>query len=457
MSKVMIGVPCFSDPAVEVFEDWLRFFFHLGRRMPQHEFFTSIVSKKEQFRARNSIVEQAQVLGADYLLMLDDDMVINPHVTQGQNEQYGFIQRLIDHDKDVIGALYYQRQGNCRPVLMRANDGGGYRFLDHSEVTHGLQRVDVAGGGCLLVKMRVFDFIPQPYFSPEHDFGTDIQLCRAAAAKGFEVWADTSIVLGHLRQERVIVHDKNRDQFAGDLVPGEVRSKFTASAEYSSLFEDARLYTGCNTLEEMWAAGSSFLDQRPKFEGSDFEWYRKYPRERVARQVAFNHFPHKREMTEYIIGATIAAGPREVLDYGCGIGIPSFVLAKTGNRVTSLDIQGTGTFEFLKHRVKKHRLDVTFYESLGFLPHFGDKTFDVIVVMDCLEHLTNWRQVLSLLVRHLHPNGALFCNNGILDDKTHPEHYDLSPEDFLIACAREGLAQFSPIGFTHIESAKGAA
>lgn len=442
--RIFIGIPCYGDVAPEVLEDYMRFAFHLGRRLPQYDFVLGIRTKAEQFRARNQIVEGAQGERCDYVLMLDDDMIINPDVTSGPTDAYGFVEKLLAHDKDIIGALYYLKGGACSPVLMAKSSDRGYRFLRDDEIVHGLQRVDVAGGGCLLIKMRVFDRLPMPFFGPEFEYGTDVQLCRAAAAKGLEVWADTSIELGHLKPTRSIVTSRNRHQFqVEDQTPGEMKRTFVSAALYDDLVRDAAAWTGYRDLDEMTAYAQAFHDHWTAHKaagGSDADWYRLFPKERVARQVWFNTTaPHKRQMTEFILNSVNHASPLSILDFGCGIGIPAFTLASKGHDVMAMDIAGTGTFEFLKWRAKEHGVPLTFAESPGGVPHLSGHRFDIIVAMDVLEHLPQWRRALHELVAHLKPGGVLFCNNAILDDPHHAEHYDLRPQAFQIAAAEEQL------------------
>lgn len=434
--RIFLGMPCYGTVAPDVLEDFGRFLFHCGRRLPQYDFFLGIRTKAEQFRARNSLVEAAQSMNCDYLLMLDDDMIVNTAQTSGTSDSYDFIDRLIAHDKDLIGVLYYQRMGACAPVLMTKAGEKGYRFLRDDEITHGLQKVDVAGGGCLLIKMRVFDRLTYPYFSPEYEYGTDVQLCRKATDAGFEVWADTSIELGHVRNERVIITSRNRAQFQmADTFPGDVTQQFVASDVYTSLEQDASSYTGYADLAEMTQHAQAFMQERKTFNGPNVEWYRQFSKERIARQVWFNTLsPQKRQMTEFILSAVNHQKPLEILDFGCGIGIPAYTLAQKGHQVTACDLDGTGTLDFLAWRAAQNRVPLTIHRAQG-KPAFGAKTFDVIIAMDCLEHIEDWRGMLAHLVSHLKIGGALFANNAILDDTSHPEHYDLKPRDFLQACA----------------------
>ena len=448
---ITIGVPCYGDVAPEYLEDFSRFMFHCGRRMPEYDFDLAIKTKSEQFRARNAIVEAAIQVNSDWLLMLDDDMIINHFVTSGPTDYYSFLKTLIGHDKDICGALYYQRTSHCSPVLMYKSSDRGYRFLREDELDGGLQKVDVAGGGCLLIKMRVFDKIKQPYFQPENEFGTDIQLCRAAAEKGMEVWADTSIELGHLRSERVIVTSRNRRQFMTEMLPGEVKQQLVQEDVFDRLLRDGMQYTGYPDLDAMIRDSAEFhaeWKKRPEGE-SDADWYRRFPNQRIARQIAFNTtIAHKRAMTELILGSVNKGQVWSVLDFGCGIGIPAFTLAERGHRVTACDIADTETFKFLKWRSLKNGVGMTFHDlPNGEAPHFGSTKFDLILAMDVLEHIRDWKPILRLLISHLTPNGVLFCNNGILDDPHHAEHYPLSNKEFMAECVANDMLPLNQICF----------
>jgi GT2 family glycosyltransferase len=192
----------------------MRFSFNLGRRYTEYDFFLAIKGKSEQFRARNAIVEAALSRDCDYIFMLDDDHIIDIDKKIGPSPKYFFLNKLVNHlegrpEIGIIGALYYQRGGNCDPVIMEETKKGQYFFKTHQEVTGGMQKVAVTGGGCMLIRREVFDKIESPYFAPEFEYGTDIQICKKATEAGFEVWCDTSIEIGHLKTESEIITSKS--------------------------------------------------------------------------------------------------------------------------------------------------------------------------------------------------------------------------------------------------------
>jgi GT2 family glycosyltransferase len=221
---ICIGIPCFQGADYQVLEDYMRLMFHVGRRCPEYNFQLAVKGKSEQFRARNAIVKASLQYGADYTLMLDDDHIIDIDGGAGFNAptaKYDLPAVLAKHLEEnhkigVVGALYYQRGGDCYPVIMHEKDGLPY-FLHNCEVSGKMQQVAVTGGGCMMIRNAIFDRIEDPWFAPEYEFGTDIQICKKARDAGWEVWCDTSIEIGHLRTEKEVVSSKKiKGNWKGD-------------------------------------------------------------------------------------------------------------------------------------------------------------------------------------------------------------------------------------------------
>lgn len=146
-------------------------------------------------RNRNEAIAQAQQLKVDYVLFLDSDMIFPP----------GTLRRLLAHGKDVVGATYVQREPPHRLL--------GKWAPDAQLTSDTIHEVEALPGGCLLIKLSVFDGMTKPYFrtpaheatedTPEWIQGEDYYFCEQARALGHQVWLDVglSLNLGHIGRQ----------------------------------------------------------------------------------------------------------------------------------------------------------------------------------------------------------------------------------------------------------------
>ena len=136
---------------------------------------------------RERMVKKAIELGCTHILFIDSDMQFDKDV----------VLKLLAHDKDIIGAVYNQRKLPPTPVVKLISVGADLE---------GLNEVQAVGTGFMLIKLSIFDFLPEPWFFWESNSDGDLVtsedywLCRLARDKGFQVWVDLSIKVGHLGQ-----------------------------------------------------------------------------------------------------------------------------------------------------------------------------------------------------------------------------------------------------------------
>lgn len=146
---------------------------------------------------RNRLVKEAQALGVDYILFLDSDMVLHPDT----------LRRLLSHDKDIVGGTYIQREDPHRLLGKTADGQMLHEAMSGLNVEMAqLMEVGALPGGCLLVKLSVFEKGPAlPFQTPAHledaepwIEGEDYFFCRWARDAGYQVWLDWSVSF-HLR------------------------------------------------------------------------------------------------------------------------------------------------------------------------------------------------------------------------------------------------------------------
>lgn len=147
---------------------------------------------------RNEAVEMAfqKVPDLTHILFLDGDEIFPQDMTP----------RLLDHDKDIIAAWTVIRQ-NLRPnvyKILYKNKRGGYKhkpwaLKEIKELKNPLQKVDRIGFGSILIKRKVFEELPSPWFAfDDHHDTEDLFFCDLAREAGFDIWCDFSLRCLHI-------------------------------------------------------------------------------------------------------------------------------------------------------------------------------------------------------------------------------------------------------------------
>lgn len=150
---------------------------------------------------RELLARHAIRVKADYLLMIDDDIVVPPDAIAS------FLSVLGSDDRaGIVGGLYYARDG-IRPMAV-----ANWKPLDTTSAytpafAHDPVAVDGVGFGCVMVKCAVFRALDEPYFSAQvfleesqrrvRVCNEDYLFCRRAAQAGFTTYLHAGVRLGH--------------------------------------------------------------------------------------------------------------------------------------------------------------------------------------------------------------------------------------------------------------------
>ena len=441
--KIFIGIPCYSNPAPEVLQDYMRLAFYLGRRCHQFDFFLGIKTKSEQFRARNAIVEAAYTVGADFLLMIDDDHIFDVENTNAVSDRYGFIEKLVGHLENdpglgIVGGLYFHRGGECRPVLMEEKEGQ-YFYLRDDQIKHGLQEVDVQGGGCMLIRMKVFDKIGSKPFEPEFEYGTDFQVCRKAKKAGFKIASDTSIEIGHLKNTRSIVTGKNRHlHYAQTMDESDtIRANSVLGKIYRDYRDDIMEYLGIENHGVLIELANQYQKHQLKFaeyEGRLEDYYRESGTSYLARACFIRNNENHKRFDDFVLQTVKADFPGVGIDFGCGAAPIGFELARRGQTMHFYDVEGSAPFEFLKWRAKKYNL-----AGVRVFFNTPNPKVDYVLALDSIEHIVDWQEKLSWMAGCLKPAGCLITNFMLLGDTTNTEHIFMNHSEFMGYVTKIGL------------------
>lgn len=139
---------------------------------------------------RNLIADWV-IKGFDYLFSVDHDIIL----------QKDSLMKLLSHDKDLCAGVYRQR---LEPQTLEIYD---MNYKNINTVNGNLIQIGACGFGCTLIKKRVFQQIKYPQFEyhpaldHKNTFSEDIDFCKKANNLGFKLYADTSVICGHIGQK----------------------------------------------------------------------------------------------------------------------------------------------------------------------------------------------------------------------------------------------------------------
>jgi hypothetical protein len=165
--------------------------------------------------AENRLVRE--MLNSDskftHIFMTEADMLL-PHDT---------ITKLVALDKDMASGVYFLRADKMenagQPCLFKRpkltakerKEDPNAEYL-HSQVhifpTDAPFRVDCAGLGCILIKRKVFETLPEPWFDLKADsYGSDIYFAKHAKDAGIELWVDPTVQCGQIDYYETTIDD----------------------------------------------------------------------------------------------------------------------------------------------------------------------------------------------------------------------------------------------------------
>lgn len=113
------------------------------------------------------------------------------------------------------------------------------------------------------------------------------------------------------------------------------------------------------------------------------------------------------ELEKEVVFALLKPRPQaSLLDIGCGTGNYALDLARTGLRVTGVDVS-TSMLAVARHKAQAANLDINFLAGDARSLPFASETFDYVLIINVLEFISPPDQVLNEAFRVLKPGGRL--------------------------------------------------
>ena len=150
--------------------------------------------------ARNNLVQQALILGCTHILFMDSDQIYKTD---------NMIEKLLAHDKPVVGARVHRRYPPFDPLLLEGEVGKlrqvpDEKIRDKDGNFFNNVQVDYTGTGCILYDMQIFnDMFPEKPFEfttgeNGQPIGEDINFCSKLKKMVIPIIVDASIDIKHL-------------------------------------------------------------------------------------------------------------------------------------------------------------------------------------------------------------------------------------------------------------------
>jgi hypothetical protein len=175
--------------------------------------------------ARNSLAGKFIASESEYLLFIDDDVV----VPTGRPEFFNYavnppsdypkelsathvVERLMSQGKTLIGGLYFGRQARGAPIFHEGLTSREAHLAARNEQNHEVRPTEWVGTGCMLIHRSVFEAIQSKfpdlnvgheefewdYFRKLPGYGEDASFCKRAKEAGHQAYVDFGTRCAHV-------------------------------------------------------------------------------------------------------------------------------------------------------------------------------------------------------------------------------------------------------------------
>jgi hypothetical protein len=199
--KIVVGTNSLTEAQYPAYTNHCQFWFRLGRSYPDIDFVFSNPSRMSIDRMRNMTAKTAIATDADYILFLDDDVLVNPN--------YG-LKQLIDCKADIAAGKVCVR-GWPFDYMAFLNDGEGLQILKYMP-KKGMLDVDAVGFSFALLKVSLLRRLQEPYFITGVNHTEDIYYCIKArqVVPNCTIKINCECECGHILWPEII-NEENRE------------------------------------------------------------------------------------------------------------------------------------------------------------------------------------------------------------------------------------------------------
>jgi len=262
-----------------------------------------------------------------------------------------------------------------------------------------------------MIEFPYFEFKHENIYGYIHYISEDLTFCKKARKVGIKIYVDTDLVIKHIGGV-IDESDFNKNNY---LHAEQLKKELIQDlSEFDKIPKDnvlLNLIYGTEKFKDEWEkANPKTKKERDKFYKKNF--YSKYDLANwhLGSRINFNNSLVEMIKKKYPNKHNIS-----ILDYGCGIGQNSYLLAKEGYiDITLYDLNS----KFAEFRFKKHKLN--FY-NIDY-----KQKYDIILCFDVLEHLDDkeYEDTIKLFKKLIKSNGEILATVSFGKGNMHPMHFE---------------------------------
>ena len=205
--KILIAVPTFEN----IYPDTFKSIYDLDKA--GHECLFQFVRGYDCATARNKIAQYSMEIGADYVLMVDNDVVLPKNL----------LKNMLDNPVDVCLGYYAHRHTDNvyrgQTCVCKLKDESGKAYFNYpleslytakemAEVSsRGEYKIRIHGGGmgCALIKTSVFSQLRYPWYDwvnyndkKRNMLSEDLYFCEQCKQMNIPIYTDSRAGCGHI-------------------------------------------------------------------------------------------------------------------------------------------------------------------------------------------------------------------------------------------------------------------
>ena len=176
--KILVGINTLTSVDQPVYANHLQFFFRLGRHFDESTTFAICTPRRMSIdRMRNMCAKMALEADYDYILFIDDDVIV----------PIDMLQKLLRADKDIVAGHTIIRGWPFNSMIFKHPTPERIQELDYYNEwkpedldEQGLLSVDAVGFSCCLIKVSLLKKLSAPFFVTGPNHTEDIYFCMKA-------------------------------------------------------------------------------------------------------------------------------------------------------------------------------------------------------------------------------------------------------------------------------------